>query len=103
MGPNGAGNVVVRPDGTTRANGGNPGATGQPRTNPNSRRQPRDPGQTAGPPANTNNSREHAEQGAKNAAGANDTLLLAALVLGFTVAVSGVVVAAGRRGGRRVH
>jgi hypothetical protein len=35
--------------------------------------------------------------------GANDTLLLAVLVLGFAVAVSGVVIAAGRRGGRRVH
>jgi hypothetical protein len=35
--------------------------------------------------------------------GARDSLLLAVLVLGFTLAVSGVVIAAGRRGGRRVH
>jgi hypothetical protein len=35
--------------------------------------------------------------------GADDSLLLAALVLGFTLAVSGVVVAAGLRGGRRVR
>lgn len=33
--------------------------------------------------------------------GANDSTMLAALVLGFAVAVGGVVVAAGRRGGHR--
>jgi hypothetical protein len=56
--------------------------------------------------ASTNSKNEaQAEQAARNAVGsrANDTLLLAVLVLGFAVAVSGVVIAAGRRGGRRVH
>jgi hypothetical protein len=43
------------------------------------------------------------EVAAKSAEGADDSLLLAALVLGFTFAVSGVVVAAGMRGGRRAR
>lgn len=55
--------------------------------------------------ANAGSNQASGEQAAKKAvgAGADDTLLLAVLVLGFTVAVSGVVIVAGRRGGRRVH
>jgi hypothetical protein len=40
---------------------------------------------------------------AKSAVGTRDSLLLGALVVGFTFAVGAVVVAAGLRGGRRVH
>jgi hypothetical protein len=60
---------------------------------------------SAKPGANTEGNHQNAEQAAKNAdgSGANDTLLLTVLVLGFTAAVGGVVIAAGRRGGRRVH
>jgi len=55
----------------------------------------------------TTSSKDKTEQfknlAAKSAVGADDSLLLVALVLGFTFAVSGVVVAAGLRGGRRVR
>jgi hypothetical protein len=59
--------------------------------------------QPHGPAANPGGSQGNAEQAAKNAAksGADDSVLLAVLVLGFAVAVSGVVIVAGRRGGRR--
>jgi hypothetical protein len=40
---------------------------------------------------------------AKSAVGTRDSLLLGALILGFTFAVGAVVVVAGLRGGRRVH
>jgi hypothetical protein len=43
------------------------------------------------------------EVAAKSSVGANDSALLAVLVLGFTIAVSGVVLVAGRRGGRRTR
>jgi hypothetical protein len=65
---------------------------------------PGDVTQGHGPAANPGGSQGNAEQAAKNAAksGADDSVLLAVLVLGFAVAVSGVVIVAGRRGGRRV-
>jgi hypothetical protein len=100
MPANGAGNVGHVASTTPQTT--HTGTASSPGSNPTSTRPDGSP-QPTGPPASADSRREHAEQGAKNAAGANDTLLLAALVLVFTVAVSGVVVAAGRRGGRRVH
>ncbi|HEY2984167.1 MAG TPA: hypothetical protein VGJ38_08455, partial [Jatrophihabitantaceae bacterium] len=43
------------------------------------------------------------EVAARSTAGANDSVLLAVLVLCFTIAVSGVVLVAGRRSGRRAR
>jgi len=56
-------------------------------------------------PPTTASQHSDAEQAAKNAvgSGADDSLLLAVLLLGFTLAVGGMVLIAGRRGGRRVH
>jgi hypothetical protein len=67
--------------------------------------RPGDVSQSAGPAGNTAGNHSSAEQAAKNAAksGADDSVLLAVLVLGFAVAVSGVVIVAGRRGGHRVR
>jgi hypothetical protein len=63
-----------------------------------------DGSQPPGTAGNPGSNHSTAEQAAKNAAksGADDSVLLAVLVLGFAVAVSGVVIVAGRRGGRRV-
>jgi hypothetical protein len=46
--------------------------------------------------------RQQVEIAAKSTVGANDSILLSGLVMVFALAVSGVVVIAGRRAGRRV-
>jgi len=72
--------------------------------------KPTSTGTTAGNPSRPDefppaSQHSDAEQAAKNAvgSGADDSLLLAVLLLGFTLAVGGMVLIAGRRGGRRVH
>jgi hypothetical protein len=102
VGANGAGNVGHVPPSTTTSSVGN----GNPRAPaPPSKPANQSDGSAQTTDASANSNHGAAEKAAKKAdgAGADDTLLLAVLVLGFTVAVSGVVIAAGRRGGRRVH
>jgi hypothetical protein len=84
--PNGSGGSTS----PTGQSGGTHGSTGSP-TNGSSRDAASD--------------RQKAEQYRSTAKsiGQDDSLVLVALVLGFTFAVSGVVVAAGLRGGRRVR
>jgi hypothetical protein len=103
MGAAAPGNLPGHSAVTTTPQTTHTGTPGSPGSNPTSTSEQDGSSQPGGPPASPNSRREHAEQGAKNASGADDTLLLTALVLVFTVAVSGVVVAAGRRGGHRVH
>jgi len=59
------------------------------------------PGGATLPTPSSGNPSENDQLAARSRPGADDSLLLAALVLGFTFAVSGVVVAAGLRGGGR--
>ncbi|HYU04823.1 MAG TPA: hypothetical protein VEL02_13340 [Jatrophihabitantaceae bacterium] len=53
--------------------------------------------------ATSSGSGQRVEVAARSTAGANDSVLLAVLVLCFTIAVSGVVLVAGRRSGRRAR
>jgi len=66
------------------------------------------PASTSVPPsqsdtATSSGSGQRVEVAARSTAGANDSVLLAVLVLCFTIAVSGVVLVAGRRSGRRAR
>ncbi|HKF32514.1 MAG TPA: hypothetical protein VKB37_09090 [Jatrophihabitantaceae bacterium] len=91
--------------GTPTGSGAPAGAPGSPGSTSTPKGGPGDGTHGPGPAANPGGgSHGNAEQAAKNAAksGADDSVLLAVLILGFAVAVSGVVIVAGRRGGRRV-
>jgi len=105
VGPTG-GNDVSHSAQSTTTGATNPGPAGSPPTSgspgaPNGNGSPHSGDSRQSPPATAGGSQ--VEVAAKSAEGADDSLLLAALVLGFTFAVSGVVVAAGMRGGRRAR
>jgi hypothetical protein len=108
IGANGRGNDVTHTAGPEPSSTDTSAGNGTANPPSKSGSHPQGPSQQippARPGTNTEGNHQGAEQAAQKAdgSGANDTLLLTVLVLGFTAAVGGVVIAAGRRGGGRVH